>query len=108
MQRRLIPDDFIRKLSETIPEGSSALFVLFKSVTEDKVLPEMQPYKPRILKTSLSNEAEAKTKSSLEQGCLKSKTCRASTKRLVLRPSMRAPALMAALAHVVHDQKAWS
>jgi uncharacterized membrane protein len=60
MQRRLIPDDFIRKLSETIPEGSSALFVLFKSVAEVKVLPEIQPYKPRILKTSLSNEAEAK------------------------------------------------
>ena len=30
-----IPDAFIRKLGETITEGSSALFVLFKSVTED-------------------------------------------------------------------------
>jgi uncharacterized membrane protein len=27
-----IRDDFIKKLSETIPEGSSALFVLFRSV----------------------------------------------------------------------------
>jgi uncharacterized membrane protein len=62
-----IPDDFIRKLSETIPEGSSALFVLFKSVTEDKVLPEMLPYKPRILKTSLSNEAEAKLRAALSK-----------------------------------------
>ena len=67
MQRRLIPGDFIRKLSETIPEGSSALFVLFKSVTEDKVLPEIQPYKPRILKTSLSNEAEAKLRAALSR-----------------------------------------
>src|SRR5262249_1949976 len=55
-----IRDDFIKKLGETIPEDSSALFVLFKSVTEDKVLPEIQQYKPRILKTSLSNEAEAR------------------------------------------------
>ena len=32
--------------------------MLFKSVTEDKVLPELEPYKPRVLKTSLSDEAE--------------------------------------------------
>ena len=36
------------------------LFVLFKSVTEDKVLAEIQSYKPRVLRTSLSSEAEAK------------------------------------------------
>jgi uncharacterized membrane protein len=53
-----IRDDFIKKLGETIPQGSSALFVLFKSVTEDKVLPELEPFKPRVLKTSLSDEAE--------------------------------------------------
>ena len=62
-----IPDGFIKKLGETIPEGSSALFVLFKSVTEDKVLPEIEPYKPRVLKTSLSNEAEAKLKAALSK-----------------------------------------
>ena len=62
-----IPDDFIKKLSETIPEGSSALFVLFRSVTEDKVLPEIKPYKPRVLKTSLSNEAEAKLRTALSK-----------------------------------------
>jgi len=60
-----IRDDFIKKLGETIPEDSSALFVLFKSVTEDKVLPEIQQYKPRILKTSLSNEAEARLRAGL-------------------------------------------
>jgi hypothetical protein len=43
------------------------LFVLFKSVAEDKVLPEIQPYKPRILKTSLSNEAEAKLTAALSK-----------------------------------------
>src|SRR5215469_11565056 len=63
-----IPDDFIKKLSETIPEGSSALFVLFRSVTEDKVLPEIKPYKPRVLKTSLSKEAEEKLRVALSKG----------------------------------------
>jgi uncharacterized membrane protein len=62
-----IRDDFIKKLSETIPEGSSALFVLFRSVAEDKVLPEIEPYKPRVLKTSLSNEAEAKVRVALSK-----------------------------------------
>jgi uncharacterized membrane protein len=62
-----ISDDFIKKLGATIPEGSSALFVLFRSVNEDKVLPEIEPHKPRVLKTSLSNEAEQKLKQELSK-----------------------------------------
>jgi uncharacterized membrane protein len=53
-----IPDSFVKKLGETIPNNSSALFVVFKSLNMDKVLPEIEPYKPRVLKTSLSNEAD--------------------------------------------------
>jgi uncharacterized membrane protein len=60
-----INDNFIKQLGQTIPPGSSALFVLVKSVTFDKVLPEIEPYKPRVLKTSLSNEAEAKLRATL-------------------------------------------
>jgi uncharacterized membrane protein len=62
-----IRDDFVRKLSDTIPPGSSALFILFRSATEDKVLAEIQPYKPRILKTSLPNEAEQRLKTVLSK-----------------------------------------
>jgi uncharacterized membrane protein len=62
-----IHDDFVRNLGETIPAGSSALFVLFRSITEDKVLPEIEPYKPRVLKTSLSNEQEAKLRAALNK-----------------------------------------
>jgi len=62
-----IRDDFIKKLGETIPEGSSALFVLFKQVNEDKVLPELERYKPRVLRTSLSNEAEKKRSAELSK-----------------------------------------
>jgi uncharacterized membrane protein len=60
-----INDDFVRRLAQTIPPGSSALFVLVRSVTFDKVLPEIEPYKPRVLRTSLSDEAEAKLKATL-------------------------------------------
>ena len=62
-----IGDDFVRKMGETIPAGSSALFVLFRSITEDKVLPEIEPYKPRVLKTSLSNKQEAKLGTALSK-----------------------------------------
>ena len=60
-----IPDDFVKKLGETIPNESSALFILFRTVNEDKVLPEIEPYKPRVLRTSLSNEGEEKLKATL-------------------------------------------
>lgn len=62
-----IRDDFVKKLGDTIPPGSSALFILFRSATEDKVLPEIKPYKPRILKTSLSNEAEQRLNTVLRE-----------------------------------------
>jgi uncharacterized membrane protein len=62
-----IKDDFVKKIAETIPQGSSALCVLFRSVTEDKVIPELEPYKPRVLKTSLSNEQESKLRAVLSK-----------------------------------------
>jgi uncharacterized membrane protein len=62
-----INDDFVRKLSETIPVDSSALFVLVRNVTEDKVIAEIEGYKPRVLKTSLSNEDEANLKTALSK-----------------------------------------
>jgi len=63
-----INDDFVQQLAQTIPKGSSALFILVRSATFDKVLLEIEPYKPRVLRTSLSNEAEAKLKAALAQG----------------------------------------
>ena len=61
-----INDDFIKGLGNTIPKGSSALFVLVKSSTPDKVLPEIEPYKPRVLKTSLSKQQEDKLRAALQ------------------------------------------
>jgi uncharacterized membrane protein len=62
-----IDDSFIKKLGDTIPEGSSALFVLVRSATTDKVLPELGPFKPRILQTSLSNEEEEALKAAINK-----------------------------------------
>jgi uncharacterized membrane protein len=60
-----INDDFVKSLGATIPSSSSALFVLIKSVTTDKVLPEIEEFKPRVLQTSLSNEDETKLRDAL-------------------------------------------
>ena len=62
-----INDNFIKKLSETIQPDTSALFIQVKEMTEDKVLAELEPFKPRVLKTSLSNASEEKLKTALKQ-----------------------------------------
>lgn len=54
-----VNDDFVSKLSETIPNNSSALFVLVRDVTMDKVVEAIQQWNPRVLNTSLSNDQEA-------------------------------------------------
>lgn len=62
-----INDDFIKNLGAAIPSSSSALFVLVRSSTPDKVLPEIEPFKPRVLRTSLSSEREKKLIAALSQ-----------------------------------------
>ncbi len=53
-----INDDFIKELSESLTPGSSALFVLVKKSTPDKVLPEFKGVRGRVLHTSLSKDDE--------------------------------------------------
>ena len=60
-----INDEFVKGLGKTIPKGSSALFALIKSSTPDKVLPEIERFKPRVLRTSLSREQEDKLRAAL-------------------------------------------
>ncbi len=60
-----ISDKFIRELSENLPQNSSALFVLVNRMTEDRVLPELESFGGKIIKTSLSHEDEAKLQAAL-------------------------------------------
>lgn len=62
-----IDDNFIKQLGETVCADSSALFVLFKKVTLDKVLPEFEKYSGTVLKTSLTNEQEEQLREALSQ-----------------------------------------
>lgn len=60
-----INDNFMKELAATMTPGSSALFVLVRKFTPDKVLEELKGTGGRILKTSLSNEDEAKVQAAL-------------------------------------------
>ena len=63
-----INDDFMKDLAATMKPGSSALFVLVRSMTPDKVLEELQGTGGTVLKTSLSHEDEAKLQAALSAG----------------------------------------
>lgn len=55
-----IDDNFVKALSENLPPGSSALFILVKKATPDRVVPEVAKFGGTVLRTNLSSEAEAK------------------------------------------------
>ncbi len=61
-----IDDDFIKELSETLQPNTSALFILVRKVTIDKVLPRLEGTGGKILKTSLPSLDEAKLQKALE------------------------------------------
>jgi len=61
-----IDDDFMKKLSEDFQPGTSALFVLVRKSTPDKVVQEIKKYGGTVLHTSLSHEDEAKLQAALD------------------------------------------
>jgi uncharacterized membrane protein len=60
-----INDDFMRDLGSTLEPGSSAIFVLVKKSTPDRVLADLSKFEGKVLRTSLSKEDEAKLQAAL-------------------------------------------
>lgn len=60
-----VNDQFMRELAESMQPGTSALFVLVRKATPEKVLPELVKYNAKVLQTSLSNDAEKKLQDAL-------------------------------------------
>jgi uncharacterized membrane protein len=60
-----INDDFIKQVGAAVTEDSSALFVLFKKVTLDRVLPDFEKYSGTVLHTSLSEKQETELRRAL-------------------------------------------
>jgi uncharacterized membrane protein len=63
-----INDDFIKEVGSTITPDSSALFILVRKATPDKVLEELRPFEGRVLRSSLTHEDESKLQVALSHG----------------------------------------
>lgn len=61
-----INDDFMKQLAAELQPEHSALFVLVRKSTPDKVVPEIQKFGGKILKSSLTHEDEAKLQAALD------------------------------------------
>jgi uncharacterized membrane protein len=57
----------MKELGEALRNNTSALFVLVRKVTPDKVLEGLKGFKGRVLKTSLTKDREEKLREVLEQ-----------------------------------------
>jgi uncharacterized membrane protein len=62
-----IDDDFMRSLGNTLKNNTSALFLLIRRATPDKVIEELSGFNGKVLRTSLSKEQEEKLRQALEQ-----------------------------------------
>jgi len=74
-----INDTFMKELSETLKPGSSALFVLIRKVTTDKVLEHIKGTGGKVLKTSLNHESEKQLQDALDEAKAASQPVGAST-----------------------------
>jgi uncharacterized membrane protein len=54
-----VDDKFMKELGEKLTPGSAALIVLVRSMTPDKILPNIQE-QGHVIQSSLNNEAEAR------------------------------------------------
>ena len=55
-----VDDKFIKEVSNTIEPGHSALFLLVRKATPDKLADELKKFDAKVLQTSLSEEDEEK------------------------------------------------
>lgn len=60
-----INDEFMKQAAGALSPGQAALCVLVRSVTADKVLPEMAQFGGTVLRTNLSAEQETKLRAAL-------------------------------------------
>jgi uncharacterized membrane protein len=60
-----VDDDFMKELGESLEPPRAALVLLVREASADKVLPEIREYGGRVMRTSLTDEAEAALRAGL-------------------------------------------
>ncbi len=71
-----INDNFMKELGRTLTPGSSALFVLVRKATPDKVLEALRPFagKGKVLQTSLTKDKEEELRAFIEENAARNVT----------------------------------
>jgi uncharacterized membrane protein len=63
-----IPDSFMKELGQKVQPETSALFILFRKASWEKVLDRIARYGGTVMHSSLSPEAETKLQAALTEG----------------------------------------
>jgi len=63
-----VNDQFMKELGKNLKPGGSMLFILFRSITLDKAIQELEGTGGTIIQTSLSHEDEGRLRAAMEQG----------------------------------------
>ncbi|MEO1234391.1 MAG: DUF1269 domain-containing protein [Myxococcota bacterium] len=62
-----INDDMMKEIASHLDKGNSALFVLIRNATPDKVVDKVKEYGGQVMQSSLSHEDEAKLQAALDE-----------------------------------------
>ena len=62
-----IDDDFIKQVGSSIEPGQSAVFLLIRDATPDRVVEALKAHNPEVISTNLTAEQEAKLKEAFGQ-----------------------------------------
>jgi uncharacterized membrane protein len=90
-----INDDFIKSVGANIPPQSSALFLLLRKATLDKIVPHLAGTRGRVLRTSLSDANEARLRQALGEAISRPQALPAGTASPDTYPSNNAAAPLA-------------
>jgi uncharacterized membrane protein len=66
-----INEQFTDQLKSKLKPGNSAIFILVRAVTADKVVPELSQFGGEVIQTNLSKRAEERLQKELRKGDLK-------------------------------------
>jgi uncharacterized membrane protein len=67
-----VNDEFIQDVAKSIEPGQSALFLLVIEATGDRVVEEIKPWNPRVLRTNLSRKQEEKLREAFSEANMES------------------------------------
>jgi uncharacterized membrane protein len=87
-----IDDKFVNHLAANLPPGSSAIFVLVRKATVDRVIPEVSKFGGTVIHTSLPEDIEQRLRQGLREGKLPETPAQPSVSEQVAAPGQPATA----------------